>query len=82
MPIGKALQRTHFFHFLSPKLSYVLFILARDHLGKLVFAGDGKISLELGSSAETRLPTTFVFSCAVTKKCIIKTRPLAEIRAT
>jgi hypothetical protein len=24
------------FFFLSPKLSYVLFILARDHLGKLV----------------------------------------------
>ena len=33
-----------FFFFLSPKLSYVLFILARDHLDELVFAGDGKIS--------------------------------------
>ncbi len=42
--------------FLSPKLSYVLFILARDHLGNLVFAGDGKISLEICS---TPFPTYF-----------------------
>jgi hypothetical protein len=32
----------------------------------------------LGSSAKTRLPTTFVFSCAVTVKCIIKTHPCGE----
>jgi hypothetical protein len=42
--------------FLLPKLSYVLFILARDHSGKLVFAGDGKISLEICS---TPFPTYF-----------------------
>ncbi len=41
---------------LSLKLSYVLFILARDHLGKLVFAGDGKISFEICS---TQFPTYF-----------------------
>ncbi len=28
--------------FLLPKLSYVLFILAHDHLGKLISASDGK----------------------------------------
>jgi hypothetical protein len=48
------IQRTPFF-FLSPKLSYVLFILARDHLDKLVFAGDGKISFEILCS--TQFPT-------------------------
>ena len=61
------------YFFLSPKLSYVLFILARDHLGKLVFAGDGKISFEICStqfptyffepSAETRSPADFKYSC-------------------
>ena len=36
--LGRCLQRTHFFFFFfffSPKLSYVPFVLARDHLGKL-----------------------------------------------
>ena len=42
--------------FLLLKLSYVLFILARDHLGKLVFAGDGKISFKICS---TQFPTYF-----------------------
>ncbi len=42
--------------FLLPILSYVLFILARDHLGKLVFAGDGKISFEICSN---QFPTYF-----------------------
>ncbi len=38
------------------------------------------LSFLFGSSAETRFPTTFVFSCAITKKCIIKTHPQAKIR--
>jgi hypothetical protein len=58
--LGWCLQQTPFF--LSPKLSYVLFILARDHLGKLVFAGDGKISFEICS---TQFPT-YYFSKYVT----------------
>jgi hypothetical protein len=35
--LGRCLQRTHFFfHFFPPKLTYVRFVMARDHLGKLV----------------------------------------------
>jgi hypothetical protein len=32
--LSRCLQRTNFFFF-SPKLAYVPFVLARDHLGKL-----------------------------------------------
>ncbi len=70
-PIMPMLTANALSFFLSPKLSYVLFILARDHLGKLGFAGDGKISFEICS---TQFPTYF-FSKWVTVKIGIKFKP-------
>ncbi len=58
--------------FLSPKLSYVLFILARDHLGKLVFAGDGKISFEICSTLFDPIPNIFFFEICSTYWVTVK----------